>query len=106
MENMLAEIPGPLKSMGVFTLVLCHIFIVSPPSFFSLLCILWHSSIYAATWEFIKALHVSLHNQNPSLRQTTENYFLFAETKIINVSSQPLLDRHMMSQGKRGFIKL
>lgn len=106
MENILAEIPAPLKSTGVFTLVLCHTFVISPPSFFSLMLILWYSSIHAAVSEFIKALHVSLHNQNPSLHQTTENDFLFAETKITNFSSQLLFDRHTMGKGKKGFIKL
>lgn len=91
MENILAEIPGPLKSMGVFTLVLCHIFVISSPSLFSITLILCHSPIHTAISEFVKTLRVSLLNQNPSLHQTTENY-LFAETKIAHFSSQMLID--------------
>lgn len=81
-ENILAEIPGSLKSMGAFTLVLCHTLVISPPSFFSLMLILWYSSIHVAMLEFVKILHVSLHNQKPSLHQTTEHYFYLQEQKL------------------------
>lgn len=58
MENILAEIPGLLKSMGAFTLVLCYILVISPPSFFSLMPVLCYSSIHVAILEFVKVLHV------------------------------------------------
>lgn len=91
MENILAEIPGPLKSMGVFTLVLCHTIVVPSPSPFSLTLISCHSPVRTTVSEFIKTLHISLLHQNPSLHQTTGNG-LFPETKITNFSSQMLID--------------
>lgn len=82
MENILAEIPGPLKSMGAFTLVLCHTLVISPPSFFSLMPVLWYSSIHVTILEFVKVLNVSLHNQKPSLHQRTEHYFYLQKQKL------------------------
>lgn len=53
MENILAKIPGPLKSMGVFTLVLCHTLVIPPPLLFSLMPVLRYSSIHVAILEFV-----------------------------------------------------
>lgn len=82
MENILAEIPGLLKSMGAFTLVLCHTLVISPTLFFSIMPVLCYSSIHVAILEFVKVLHVSLHNQKPSLHQTTEHYFYLQKQKL------------------------